>query len=54
MSTSPYFAVTVNADAVRREQGSVLHRLTTKGNLICGATSRVVVGFLCKQLPQYK
>lgn len=45
MATSPYFA------SVRQQSGndlnsSVLPKLTSGGNLLAGATSRVAIGFL--------
>ena len=45
MSKSPYFAVQdvrENKDGIK----SVLPKLSTQGNLIAGATSRVAVGLL--------
>jgi solute carrier family 25 protein 38 len=47
MSTSPYFAaVSTHTSAVGKHQVSALHKLTREGNLLSGAFSRVVVGFI--------
>ncbi|KAJ7666508.1 solute carrier family 25 member 38 [Mycena rosella] len=43
MATSPYFAPVRSSDA---RNASVLPKLTSQGNLIAGATTRVAVGFL--------
>ena len=44
MATSPYFA-TVRLQ-VTNSHGSTLPKLTSQGNLIAGATTRVAVGFV--------
>ncbi|KAJ6543924.1 mitochondrial carrier [Mycena capillaripes] len=43
MATSPYFAPVLASDS---RNASVLPKLTSQGNLIAGATTRVAVGFL--------
>jgi len=43
MATSPYFAPARTSDT---RNASVLPKLTSQGNLIAGATTRVAVGFL--------
>jgi solute carrier family 25 protein 38 len=43
MAKSPYFARTQSSSATKT---TVLPTLTTQGNLISGATTRVAVGFL--------
>jgi hypothetical protein len=44
MARSPYFA-RIRTDAANKN-GSVLPTLTSQGNLLAGATTRVAVGFL--------
>jgi len=43
MATSPYFALVLSSDT---RNASVLPQLTSQGNLLAGATTRVAVGFL--------
>ncbi|KAA1465901.1 mitochondrial carrier [Dentipellis sp. KUC8613] len=52
MATSPYFASVRAADASKH--ASVLPKLTSQGNLVAGATTRVAVGFLLNPISVLK
>ncbi|KAF9550330.1 solute carrier family 25 member 38 [Agrocybe pediades] len=47
MAKSPYFAIVKQtSSSPENKNGSVLPKLTSQGNLLAGATTRVMVGFL--------
>lgn len=53
LATTPYFAVPCSSKNHEKE-GSVLPKLTSQGNLLAGATTRVAVGILLNPITVLK